>query len=184
MVTEPQRADIASLGPMDLASCVSALGQPSYRAKQLLSWLYGRVVPSFEDMTDLPAGFRSALAAEWTLQLPEAVAVQRSADGTRKYLWRLADGATVESVGIPAEDRLTVCFSTQAGCTAWRARCGSTTRDRGALRRRKLERSHSAAGGGAGNAQRSRRRGPTARTTKRDLRRLSGAAFAAWSPRG
>ncbi len=116
MVTEPRRADIASLGPAELASCVSALGQPSYRTKQLLSWLYGRVVPSFEDMTDLPAGFRSALAAEWTLQLPEAVDVQRSADGTRKYLWRLADEAMVESVGIPAEDRLTVCFSTQAGC--------------------------------------------------------------------
>lgn len=115
-MTEPLRADIASLGPAELAACVGGLGQPAYRTKQLLSWLYGRVVPSFQEMTDLPIGFRSALADSWTLRLPEAVDVQRSADGTRKYLWRLADGALVESVGIPAEDRLTVCFSTQAGC--------------------------------------------------------------------
>ncbi len=115
-VTDLKRVDIASLGPADLAECVHELGQPAYRTKQLVSWLYGRLVSSFDEMTDLPAGLRSMLAERWTLQLPVALDVQRSTDGTRKYLWRLADGAMVESVGIPADDRLTVCFSTQAGC--------------------------------------------------------------------
>lgn len=108
--------DIASLDLDGLADALDALGQPAYRAKQLVAWLYARLAPSFDVMTDLPAALRSGLAEHYVLRHPEAVEVQRSADGTRKYLWRLADGITVESVGIPAGDRLTVCFSTQAGC--------------------------------------------------------------------
>lgn len=115
-MSDPGRSDIASLGADGIARALAELGQPAYRAKQVLSWLYGRVVPDFDAMTDLPAGLRADLAGAWSLQLPELVDVQRSADGTRKYLWRLADGAMVESVGIPSDDRLTVCFSTQAGC--------------------------------------------------------------------
>ncbi|MHB1135876.1 MAG: 23S rRNA (adenine(2503)-C(2))-methyltransferase RlmN [Coriobacteriia bacterium] len=115
-MSKPDRGDIASLDADGIARALADLGQPAYRAKQVLSWLYGRVVPDFDAMTDLPAGLRADLAGVWSLQLPELVEVQRSDDGTRKYLWRLADGAMVESVGIPTEDRLTVCFSTQAGC--------------------------------------------------------------------
>lgn len=115
-VSDPRSTDIASLDADGVARALEELGQPTYRAKQVLSWLYGRVVPDFDAMTDLPAPLRSALAQRWTLRLPEAVDVQHSEDGTRKYLWRLADGAMVESVGIPTDDRLTVCFSTQAGC--------------------------------------------------------------------
>lgn len=109
-------ADIASLDLDGLAGALAALGQPAYRRKQLVAWLYARLAPSFDVMSDLPAALRSGLADRYRLQHPEAEGVQRSADGTRKYLWRLADGVTIESVGIPAGDRLTVCFSTQAGC--------------------------------------------------------------------
>ncbi|MBN2247134.1 MAG: 23S rRNA (adenine(2503)-C(2))-methyltransferase RlmN [Coriobacteriia bacterium] len=116
MVNDRAHADFASLDADGIARALGELGQPGYRAKQVLSWLYGRVVADFDAMTDLPARLRTDLAEAWSLQLPEAVDVQRSADGTRKYLWRLADGAMVESVGIPTDDRLTVCFSTQAGC--------------------------------------------------------------------
>lgn len=115
-MSDPGLTDIASLDADGIARALGALGQPAYRAKQVLSWLYGRVVPDFDSMTDLPAGLRADLARAWSLQLPQPVDIQRSADGTRKYLWRLADGAMVESVGIPTDDRLTVCFSTQAGC--------------------------------------------------------------------
>ncbi|MHB8741213.1 MAG: 23S rRNA (adenine(2503)-C(2))-methyltransferase RlmN, partial [Coriobacteriia bacterium] len=115
-MSEPGRTDIATLDADGIARALAELGQPAYRAKQVLSWLYGRVVPDFDSMTDLPAGLRADLAGAWSLKLPELVDLQRSADGTRKYLWRLADGAMVESVGIPSDDRLTVCFSTQAGC--------------------------------------------------------------------
>lgn len=111
-----ERADIASLDLEGLSGALAALGQPAYRRKQLVAWLYGRLAPSFDTMTDLPATLREGLAERYDLQHPVAEEVQRSADGTRKYLWRLADGVMAESVGIPAGDRLTVCFSTQAGC--------------------------------------------------------------------
>lgn len=115
-VSDAPGTDIASLDAEGIARVVESLGQPRYRAKQVLTWLYGRAVPDFDSMTDLPSGLRTDLAHAWSFTLPQPVDVQRSADGTRKYLWRLADGAMVESVGIPADDRLTVCFSTQAGC--------------------------------------------------------------------
>lgn len=110
------RADIAALDIEGLAAALASLGQPAYRRKQLVAWLYARLAASFDVMSDLPGTLRSGLAEHYTLQHPVAEEVQRSADGTRKYLWRLADGVAVESVGIPAGDRLTVCFSTQAGC--------------------------------------------------------------------
>jgi len=113
---EPGTRDAASLDAAGIATLIAGLGEPEYRARQLTSWLYGRLAPSFDVMTDLPAWLRTRLAAEWTLTLPMATDIQRSADGTRKYLWRLADGVLVESVGIPSGSRLTVCFSTQAGC--------------------------------------------------------------------
>lgn len=107
---------VASLDAAGLSSALTARGEPAFRAKQVVAWLYDRLVGSFEEMTDLPARLRSDLASSYTIDHPESVEVQRSADGTRKYLWRLGDGVLVESVGIPAGDRLTVCFSTQAGC--------------------------------------------------------------------
>jgi 23S rRNA (adenine2503-C2)-methyltransferase len=67
-------------------------------------------------MTDLPAAEREALAEAFTLREPEVDQVQRSSDGTAKHLWRLHDGELVESVLIPAGDRLTLCISSQAGC--------------------------------------------------------------------
>lgn len=125
---KPSAQDIASLDLTGLAGVLTDLGQPAYRAKQIMKWLYARLVADFDAMTDLPAALRDALAARFTLKQPELVDVQRSADGTRKYLWRFADGVMVESVGIPSGDRLTVCFSTQAGCAM---RCGfcATGRD-------------------------------------------------------
>ena len=116
---------IGSLDLEGLAELAASLGQPSYRARQLVAWLYQRSTPSLDEMTDLPAAVRAALAEAYTIDRPRIVEVLRSADGTRKYLWRLADGVLVESVGIPAGDRLTVCFSTQAGCAMGCAFCAT-----------------------------------------------------------
>lgn len=110
------RADIASLDAAGLTVVLGELGQPAFRRGQIIAWLYARLVGSFNEMTDLPASLRTALAERFTLAHPALVERQQSADGTRKYLWRLSDGVLVESVGIPSGDRLTVCFSTQAGC--------------------------------------------------------------------
>lgn len=115
-MNEDAARPIASLGIDGLADALAGLGQPAYRTRQLTTWLYARLTGSFDEMTDLPEALRAALASSWTIGLPTLAEVQHSSDGTRKYLWRLTDGVLVESVGIPAGPRLTVCFSTQAGC--------------------------------------------------------------------
>lgn len=108
--------DIKSLDLSGIEDALIALGQPRFRVRQVVRWLYGRGVTGFEEMTDLPGALRSQLAERYALGRLVLAAREVSADGTRKYLWELADKTTVESVGIPAGDRLTVCFSTQAGC--------------------------------------------------------------------
>jgi 23S rRNA (adenine2503-C2)-methyltransferase len=99
-----------------LARLVAGLGEPAYRAGQLYAWLYRRRARSLDEMTDLSRTLRDGLAATHDLRWPELVERSRSADGTVKYLFRLDDGATIESVYIPEERRRTICISTQAGC--------------------------------------------------------------------
>ena len=103
------------------------LGQPSFRAQQLTEWLYQRHVSSYDEMTNLPAALRAALSERFPLTTPEIVNRQVSRDGTRKYLIEFDDGIRVETVAIPSRggDRLTVCFSTQAGCAIGCAFCAT-----------------------------------------------------------
>lgn len=117
--------DITQFDRAGLERLFAELGEPRYRARQALRWLWARRAASFDEMTDLPAPLRRTLAERYTIARAELVAREISRDGTRKYLWRLADGATVESVAIPAGARLTVCFSTQAGCAMGCAFCAT-----------------------------------------------------------
>jgi len=112
----PDLTDIKSLDRDRLAAALAELGQPSFRSRQIVRWLYQRGVRSFDEMTDLSLDLRARLAESFSLGSASLVERQESSDGTRKYLWRFSDGVTAESVGIPLDDRLTVCFSTQAGC--------------------------------------------------------------------
>lgn len=91
-------------------------GQPAYRATQVIPRLWQKPVRSFDEMTDLPAPFRALLAEHFALPRLELVAQQRSTDGTRKFLFRMADGQSIETVAIPDGNRLTFCISSQAGC--------------------------------------------------------------------
>ena len=91
-------------------------GRPAYRARQAAQWLFEHVALSFDEMTELPLEERATLQEAFLLTAPPAARVQVSTDGTAKHLWRLDDGETVESVLIPAGDRLTLCISSQAGC--------------------------------------------------------------------
>jgi len=103
---------------------VLSLGQPKFRAKQLVQWLYKHGVESYGDMGNLPAALREKLNDTAPLIPPTIIDKQVSSDGTRKFLLELSDGCQVETVGIPSRDhnvkgearRLTVCFSTQVGC--------------------------------------------------------------------
>lgn len=103
------------------------LAQPSFRAQQLTEWLYQRHVSSYDEMTNLPAALRAVLSERFPLTMPEIVNRQVSRDGTRKYLIEFDDGIRVETVAIPSRggDRLTVCFSTQAGCAIGCAFCAT-----------------------------------------------------------
>jgi 23S rRNA (adenine2503-C2)-methyltransferase len=126
---------IKALDRPGILALVAELGEPRFRAGQIERWLYERGASSFAEMTDLPAGLRETLAGRLALSPPTLLERQESADGTGKYLVGLADGATVETVGLPSGDRLTVCFSTQAGCAMGCSFCATgidgLTRDLG-----------------------------------------------------
>ncbi len=100
----------------DLTAHFRARGEPTYRVSQVEEWIFGKLAPGFDLMTNLPMGERQGLSEAFSLREAEMATVVRSSDGTAKHLWRLADGELVESVLIPGEDRLTLCISSQAGC--------------------------------------------------------------------
>src|SRR3954451_8194492 len=91
-------------------------GLPAYRARQIQRHLWQVPVASWADATDLPAQLRAELGRDFPLPRLTPDTIQQSADGTRKYLWRLADGEAIESVLIPTGGRRTLCISSQAGC--------------------------------------------------------------------
>src|SRR5262245_58814 len=84
-----------------LTAWAAERGLPAYRARQLLPRLWERPVGSWQDATDMPLGLRAELERDWPLPRLVRETVQESADGTRKYLWRLHDGELIESVLIP-----------------------------------------------------------------------------------
>lgn len=112
----PNMIGIKRYSALQLQDLMHAWGQPTFRAQQLVQWLYAHGARSYQDMINLPAVLRGRLEHDEPLITPELLKRQVSRDGTRKYLLRLADGACVETVGIPEDNRLTVCFSTQVGC--------------------------------------------------------------------
>src|SRR5699024_6710385 len=108
---------LADLDPAARKEAVEALGEPAYRAKQLGTHYFGRLVDDPADMTDLPAASRDRLVDDLLPDLLTPVRTLEADDGTtRKTLWRLFDGALVESVLMCYPDRATVCVSSQAGC--------------------------------------------------------------------
>ena len=102
------------------------LGQPSFRAKQVYSWLH-KGVRSYEEMTNIPQALRAKLQQTHPLYAPKPVRKQQSQlDGTIKYLWQLADGNCVETVLMRYRYGNTVCISTEVGCLMGCAFCAST----------------------------------------------------------
>src|SRR3989442_13682989 len=98
-----------------LEGVLRELGEPTYRARQVYAWLYGKRARSFAEMTNLARDLRRRLDEAGDLRWPEVQERSLSYDGTRKYLFRLEDGATIASVYIPEESRRTICISTPEG---------------------------------------------------------------------
>jgi 23S rRNA (adenine2503-C2)-methyltransferase len=116
--------DIRSQTVEELQAQFRLWTQPGYRVKQLLDWVYGRRVTTWEAMTNLPAALREQLRNHYSISALELIRLQGARDTTLKFLWRLSDHSLIESVLIPANpalygepsDRHTLCVSTQVGC--------------------------------------------------------------------
>ncbi|RKH53797.1 23S rRNA (adenine(2503)-C(2))-methyltransferase RlmN [Corallococcus sp. AB049A] len=123
-VTEPlpvpapaKLVDVASLSREKLALFLSEqLGERPFRAAQLYRWLHQRGATSFDEMTDLSKALREKLKVKAEIVPLVKDLEQRSVDGTIKYRFKTRDGRFIESVYMPAEDRKTLCVSTQVGC--------------------------------------------------------------------
>jgi len=115
-ISVPASAGIKRYGITSLQALMVSLDQPSYRADQLIEWLYEHGVTSYDDMKNLPSELRALLKETQPIATPTVLDRRVSKDGTRKYLLELSDGARIETVGIPDGSHLTVCFSTQVGC--------------------------------------------------------------------
>ena len=113
-MSEP--TNLLGLDRLALQDYFASLGEKVFHARQVLQWVYQRGVTDFSEMTDLRLSLRQTLSECAVIDLPEVARVQRSEDGTRKWLFRLADGNCIETVFIPEEDRGTLCISSQAGC--------------------------------------------------------------------
>ena len=119
-------ADIKSMTKEEIGAWLKELGEPSFRAGQVFTWLH-RGAGSFDEMTDLPKKLRESLAAKARITRPAVERKQCSAlDGTIKYLWRLGDGNCIETVLMRYHHGNTVCISSQVGCRMGCAFCAST----------------------------------------------------------
>jgi 23S rRNA (adenine2503-C2)-methyltransferase len=108
---------------------LSKLIKPSFRAKQIYSWLYHKYVSSFDEMKNLPKVLKEELSDNYRIDLLKIIKVEDSVDGSRKYLFELDDGNTVEAVlllmkkeqyhedgTLKHQAKYTVCISCQVGC--------------------------------------------------------------------
>jgi 23S rRNA (adenine2503-C2)-methyltransferase len=111
-----ERTNLLGLPRPALEGFVTQLGSKPFRARQLMNWIYKRGAGSFADMTDLAKDFRARLGAAAEVRAPDIVAVQRSADGTSKWLLKADAAQAFEMVFIPEPDRGTLCISSQVGC--------------------------------------------------------------------
>ncbi len=94
----------------------ASIGEKPFRATQVIKWLHQMNVDSVDQMTNLSKNLRTFLAENAIIRAPEIIIDQQSADGTHKWLLRLADGNAIETVFIPEDDRGTLCVSSQVGC--------------------------------------------------------------------
>ncbi|MBR1672797.1 MAG: 23S rRNA (adenine(2503)-C(2))-methyltransferase RlmN [Fretibacterium sp.] len=100
-------------------------GEPRFRAGQVCQWIYARKVFDYHEMTNLSKALRERLCGEVLMTLPIQIQEQLSQDGTRKFLWQMADGQRVESVLLDHGGHKTACISTQVGCPLKCAFCAT-----------------------------------------------------------
>jgi len=120
-----KRVNLLGQPPSALVDFFAGLGEKPFRARQVLQWIHQRNVDSFSEMTDLSMDLRARLGDIASLELPEVISEQTSADGTVKWLFESGAGQAVESVFIPEPERGTLCISSQVGCALDCAFCAT-----------------------------------------------------------
>ena len=121
------KTDIKSLPLDSILNIVKDMGQPSFRAKQIFTWLHKFGVDSFDEMSNLPKALREKLAEDYyvsSCKIEKKLASKK--DGTVKYLFSLCDGEYVESVIMKYKYGYTICVSSQVGCKMGCRFCAST----------------------------------------------------------
>jgi len=121
------KQDIRKASMSDIQAYFDKHKMPSYRAKQVFSWIWEKGLTGFEGMTNVPVPLREKLAEDWLFLGPTVDVRQVSSDGTIKYRLKLHDGHLIEAVLIPVADdnRFTVCVSSQVGCSLSCAFCAT-----------------------------------------------------------
>lgn len=116
---ETFKKDIRSIKEEELKDFLELQGEPSFRAKQILDWVWRKSIASFDEMSNVGLSLRESLNDSFTLQKVKEDIRQESADGTMKYRIELHDGLKIEAVMIPVmeENRFTACVSSQVGCS-------------------------------------------------------------------
>lgn len=122
-----EKTDVKSLTLDELARALERRGEKAFRARQMYEWLHVKLARSFDEMTNLSKEFREKCRADYELTALRAVRVQESGiDGTKKFLFELADGNFVESVWMKYRHGNSVCISSQVGCRMGCRFCAST----------------------------------------------------------
>jgi len=100
----------------ELQQVAKELGLPNFTAGQMADWLYKKEASSIDEMTNLSKKTRELLSEKFEFGLVAPTRVQKSTDGTKKYLFPATGHKYVETAMIPERDRITVCVSSQVGC--------------------------------------------------------------------
>ena len=117
---------IYGIKPQALSSFI-AENFPAYRAKQLLDWVYDKLVFDPNEMSNLPKDFKAWLTDSFDFSLPQILALDKSKDGTKKFLLQLSDSQKIECVVIPEGKKNTLCLSSQTGCARGCSFCATGT---------------------------------------------------------
>lgn len=111
-----QKRDILILSLKEIKEFLTGNGEKTFRAKQIYEWLWKKPVKSFDEMTNISKDLRILLNENFTIQSVQVHDLQISSDKTIKIVFKLFDGALVEGVLIPTDNRATACISSQVGC--------------------------------------------------------------------
>jgi len=112
-----QKTNLVGLSKEELITELEAIGEKSFRAKQIWNWIYAKGIKDFTQMSNIAKETQAKLAEKYFISRPQISKDLTSFDGTRKWLLKFQDGKEVEMVYIPEEDRGTLCISSQVGCT-------------------------------------------------------------------